>query len=171
MSPSGGPAPEAEHDAMWTAFEARFVFKPSTSMYPGIVEPSDSVTWHLAAVSGREDPMVDEIQAVIERALLACARPGEPLYWLDWNHQGYRFDPHRVARPGGPRWPGLAYPDGDYYLYLTSDLRLGTFGHPWEDSLCVFGSDLLAEVEDELTELLGTALRRGGRNIGNIWTF
>ncbi|GIH23887.1 hypothetical protein Aph01nite_21970 [Acrocarpospora phusangensis] len=106
-----------------------------------------------------------------KRGLLACAVPGEPLYWLNRYHAGSRFDPLRVGGPGQPRWPGRAYPDGDYYVYLTSDLRLGTFGHPWEESLCVFGRDLLTEVEDDLTDLLGTVLRRGGRNIGNIWFF
>lgn len=70
-----------------------------------------------------------------------------------------------------PRWPGIAYPDGDYYLYLTADLRLGTFGHPWEDSLCVFGDELLTEVEEDLTALLGTVMRRAGRNIGTTWSF
>ncbi|MYW02916.1 DUF2716 domain-containing protein [Streptomyces sp. SID3343] len=28
---------------------------------------------------------------------------------------------------------------------MTRDLRLGTFGHPWEDSLCVVGDDLPAQ--------------------------
>jgi hypothetical protein len=53
---------------------------------------------------------------------------------------------------------------------VTADLRFGSFGHPWEESLCVFGADLLAEVEDDLTALLGTVMRRGGRNVGNTWT-
>lgn len=163
---------DPEHDAVWNRFEERFAFKPSMSVFPGIAEPPASVTWHLAAVTDAPDGgAVDELQAVIKRGLRACASPGEALYWLDWQHQGYRFDPHRAGAYGQPRWPGSAYPDGDYYLYVTRDVRLGTFGHPWEDSLCVFGDDLLAEVEDRLTALLGTVLRRGGRNVGNIWTF
>ncbi|MEU8631730.1 DUF2716 domain-containing protein [Amycolatopsis sp. NPDC048633] len=43
---------------------------------------------------------------------------------------------------------------------LTSDLRLGTFGHPWEETLCVFG-ELLTRVEPALTALLGPPTRRG----------
>ncbi|MFB7608823.1 DUF2716 domain-containing protein [Streptomyces gardneri] len=31
------------------------------------------------------------------------------------------------------------HPHGDYYLHLTDDLRLGTFGHPWEETLTVWG--------------------------------
>ncbi|MEU6713741.1 DUF2716 domain-containing protein [Nonomuraea sp. NPDC046802] len=162
---------DPEHDAIWRAFYDRFAFKPSTEMYPGISEPAASVTWHLAAVHGGDDPLVDQLQDVIERGLRACTPTGEMLYFLDWNHAGYRFDPARVGSHGRPRWPGMAYPHDDYYLYVTADLRMGTFGHPWECSLCVFGSDLLAEVEEGLTALLGTVLRRGGRNVGNMWTF
>ncbi|WP_328863889.1 DUF2716 domain-containing protein [Streptomyces virginiae] len=62
------------------------------------------------------------------------------------------------------RVPGQAerttYPDGDYYLHVTDDLRLGTFGHPWEQTLTVWGPRLLAAVEEELTELLGEPIRR-----------
>jgi hypothetical protein len=42
---------------------------------------------------------------------------------------------------------------------VTPDLRLGTFGHPFEHTLCVFG-ELVAEVEAELTDFLGKPLRR-----------
>ncbi|WP_412566290.1 DUF2716 domain-containing protein [Streptomyces nojiriensis] len=42
---------------------------------------------------------------------------------------------------------------------LTDDLRLGTFGHPWEQTLTVWGPTLPAAVETELTELLGAPIR------------
>ncbi|WP_326685929.1 DUF2716 domain-containing protein [Streptomyces sp. NBC_01795] len=179
--PAGAPASsrpvkrlfdEPEHEALWDRFYNQFAFKPSVEVYPGIREPSASVTWHLAALGdGLDRDAVQHLQRVIESGLLACARPDEPLHWLDWSHGGYRFDPRRVGGPGRPPWPGSAYPDGDYYLYLTADLRLGTFGHPWEESLCVFGEELLQAVEEPLTALLGTVMRRGGRNVGNVWTF
>ncbi|WP_235854588.1 DUF2716 domain-containing protein [Nonomuraea aridisoli] len=147
-------------------FDEQFAFKPDYHLYPAVTEPPASVTWHLGA--GRA--VAAELDRIVRRGLLACVRPGEPLCFLNWHHQGYRFDPRRVGGPGQPFWPRTAYPDGDYYLYVTADLRLGTFGHPWEESLCVFGADLLAEVEADLTALLGTVMRRGGRNVGNIWT-
>ncbi|WP_424644844.1 DUF2716 domain-containing protein [Embleya sp. AB8] len=163
---------DPEHDDVRDRFEERFTFKPGISVFPGVVEPPESITWHLAAITDDpDDSTLEELQAVIKRGLRACTSPGEVVYALDWQHQGYRFDPHRVGGPGRPRRPGSAYPDGDYHLYVTRDVRLGTFGHPWEDSLCVFGDGLPAEVESRLTALLGTVLRRGGRNVGNIWTF
>ena len=75
---------------------------------------------------------------------------------LDWHHVGYRFDPARVGGTG-PRWPGAVFPGGDYYIHLTRDLRLGTFGHPWEET--VFG-DLLTLIDAELTAALGPPIRR-----------
>ncbi|MES0832867.1 DUF2716 domain-containing protein [Nocardiopsis tropica] len=151
---------DPEHDDLWDRFDERFSFAPSVERYPGIVEPPDSATWFL-------DGPDEAIEDTVLRGLLDSVLPGEPLYWLDWNHQGYRFDPARVEGPGLPRAPGQVLPDGDYYIYATRDLRLGTFGHPWEGSLCVFGRDLLARVEDALTQALGEPRRRGGREVGH----
>lgn len=158
---------DAEHHALWDRFTTQFNFQPSTTTLPGITEPSASTTWHLGALNDPDDQGVDRLQAIVEQGLRACAPPGEPLYWLDWQHVGYRFDPQRVGHPGQPHWPGDAFPDGDYYLYLTPDLQMGTFGHPWEQTLCVFGSQLLAHVEDDLTAILGAPIRQGGQPTHN----
>ncbi|KOX35349.1 hypothetical protein ADK67_01220 [Saccharothrix sp. NRRL B-16348] len=145
---------QAEYDEVWRRVYRRLDFRPSTSAFPGIAEPPGSVTWHLNV---GEDG-VDGLQSVIIAGLREGV--GEELYWLDWQHVGYRFDPDRVGRPGQPRWPGHVYPDGDYFLYVTRDLRLGTFGHPWEHTLCVFGESLVAQVEQPLIALLGRPVRR-----------
>lgn len=106
-----------------------------------------------------------EVATVTRRARTSSTRDsaspvadGEELYWLDWHHAGYRFDPARVDG-AGPRWPGFVFPDGDYHIHLTPDLRLGTFGHPWEETICVFG-DLLTRIDAELTAALGAPIRR-----------
>lgn len=173
-SPAGVPAVERpvrqllfdpDHDDLWDRFYERFSFRPSTEVHPGIREPVDSATWFL---DGPNDP---ELERIVVPEVLALARPDELLYWLDWNHTGYRFDPRRVGGPGQPEVPGQVFPDGDYYIYTTHDLRMGTFGHPWENTLCVFGRDLLARVENGLTALLGEPTRRDGRNTGRVWTF
>jgi hypothetical protein len=173
---------DRDHDALCAEFQARFAFKPSYTYYPAIEEPPDSVTWHVGDVTDTrhsyqlrrnlpDDHRVARLQRTIERGLRACVRPGEQLYSVDWWHQGYRFDPARVGGSGQPSWPGAACWEGDYYILLTRDLRMGTFWHPWEESLCVFGAELLAKVEPDLTAILGTVMRRGGRNTGNVWTF
>ncbi|WP_223874522.1 DUF2716 domain-containing protein [Salinispora fenicalii] len=50
-------------------------------------------------------------------------------------------------------------------MYLAEDFRFGTFGHPWELSLCVFGGDLLDLVEADLHTVLGQVMRRNGRQV------
>lgn len=162
---------DPEHDMIWDRFETRFDFRPGMARAPAITEPADSVTWHLGALDALGPEGVDRLQSIIQNGLLACTPADEVLYWLDWQHQGYRFDPRRVGGPGQPRWPGFCYPDGDYYLYLNSEATVGTFGHPWEYSLCVFGSELLAKVEEPITQLLTKVLRRGGHNVNNVWSF
>ncbi|MFI1585316.1 DUF2716 domain-containing protein [Embleya sp. NPDC020630] len=41
-----------------------------------------------------------------------------------------------------------------------SDLRFGTFGHPWEHTLCVFGTELLDTIEHDVHRILGQPRHR-----------
>lgn len=52
---------------------------------------------------------------------------GELIYALDWCHQSYKFD-LRLINNG--EWAIPAFSDGDYYIFLTQDLKNGFFGHP-----------------------------------------
>lgn len=137
----------AEEDLLWHRLENEFGF-------PDVEAPAPSVTWRLPQAP------TDGPDRILRPALRALTPPGERLHWLDWQHVCHDFDPHRVGGPGEPGWPGQVYPNGDYYLYVHPGLRFGTFGHPWEQTLCVWGAGLLAAVEAELTGLLGEPLRR-----------
>ncbi|MFI9206100.1 DUF2716 domain-containing protein [Streptomyces sp. NPDC053048] len=178
-APPGEPARERpakqllddpEHDAIWKRFEKRFEVTYETA-HRGITEPPGAVTWHLAAVDDRDDALLAEVEAVIARGIRRCGRPGDRLYCLKWYISGSRLDPTRTGGPGQPRWSAYAYLVDEPVIQVTADLRMGTYGNFQEASLCVFGADLVAEVEDDLTRLLGTVLRRDGRPVGNVWTF
>ncbi|MEV0170425.1 DUF2716 domain-containing protein [Streptomyces sp. NPDC050803] len=168
--PATNRIPEAEHNAIWKRFEERFEVTYATA-YDGIAEPPGSVTWHTAALEHSRDPLLTEVEAVIARGLRACGRPGDRLYRLKWYINGTRCDPTRVGGPGQLPWPCYAYLTDENVIQVTEDLRMGTYGNWMEESLCVFGADLVAEVEEDLTRLLGTVLRRDGRPVGNVWTF
>ncbi|WP_017586521.1 DUF2716 domain-containing protein [Nocardiopsis ganjiahuensis] len=161
---------DPEHHDLWDRFTERFFFAPSTTLFPGIVEPTPSVTWPLHRITEHPGRRT-ELDRTVRRGLSRNTLPGESLYALDWQHIGERYDPHRVGGPEQPRHPAFTYPNGDYVLNLTKDLRLGTFGHPWEEgphgrgTLCVFGVDLLAQVEEDLNQLLGAPMRRNGQRI------
>ncbi|WP_460060815.1 DUF2716 domain-containing protein [Streptomyces sp. YKOK-I1] len=159
--------PEAEYRSVWDRFYAEFEFSPSVNpaKWPAIKEPADSVTWSLASLD--DDPgytRLDRFVAVVEQGLAACVEPEARLFALDWQHISYSFAPHHVGGHGQEPWPLSPYPDGDYCIYLSGDFRLGSFGHPWESSVCLFGKELLDTVAAEVEDVLGPPLRRAGRS-------
>ena len=68
------------------------------------------------------------------------------------------------------RYALAMHPDGDYYCFVDRELRFGTLGHPWEQTLCVFGDQLLAGLEAVFIDLLGLPIRRGGRDVHDART-
>ncbi|MGW6503012.1 DUF2716 domain-containing protein [Nonomuraea angiospora] len=178
-APAGEPARERpakqllsdpEHDEIWKRFETQFEVTYETADR-GIAEPPASATWHLETVDRPDDPLLAEVEEIVARGLRASARPGDQLYRLKWYISGSRIDPTRAGGPGQPPWTSYAYLIDEHVIQVTKDLRMGTFGNWREASLCVFGAELLAHVDDDLTSLLGTVLRRGGRPVGNVWSF
>ena len=89
---------------------------------------------------------------------MSCARD-EQLLVLDWQHPAYLFSPHRHALEPG-QWPVPVFPNGDYYAFLSGDLNMGTFGRPWEQTLCVFGEPLIEQLGEPLAAMFGTRRRR-----------
>lgn len=153
-----------EEDRLWDRFDAMFRFRPSMYSLPGIDEPTPSITYNLLYEDGSPAEPVWVNRAVLS-ALRRITNTGDSIVVMDWQHESYRCRPHRVRGDQAPdqMWPIEVYPDGDYHLWLTEDFRNGTFGHPWEPSLCVFGEDLLAAVAESGDEALGRVLRRNGR--------
>ena len=87
------------------------------------------------------------VNTVLIAAWTRVLAPSDWLYVLDWQHPGYRCWPHRVDAPTTPNtMPVEVFPNGDYYIFLSSALQYGTFAHPWEASLCVWGDQLIDAV-------------------------
>jgi hypothetical protein len=73
----------------------------------------------------------------------------EELTALDWQHPAYRYSPSKHVL-SGVEWNIPVFPNGDYYVHATADLRWGTFGHPWQQWLCIWGQDLVEALAPEL---------------------
>ncbi|WP_030681270.1 DUF2716 domain-containing protein [Streptomyces rimosus] len=156
----------AESDDVWRRFYSEFEFRPSMNSFqwPGIKEPAGSVTWSLAALDDDPDYVrLDRLGEAVQAGLTASVAPQDRLFALDWQHTCYGFLPHRVGGPDRMRWPLSPIPDGDYYIYLSNDFRLGSFGHPWEYTLCLFGREFVDAVAAEVDGILGPPIRRSGR--------
>ena len=142
---------EAEYAPIWQAFESRFHFRPSVRAedWPGIAEPAPSITYAIGHIYELPREERAALEADLEAKLLAAFRAlvgrdgGEGVvHALDWQHASFRFAP-TVAEAASVPWAIPALPDGDYYIFLAPDLRWGIFGHPWEETMCVFGDELL----------------------------
>ena len=161
------PIPGDDYERYWKPFDDRYSFTPKfkPGNRPGFAEPEESVTFSLAPIfqSGIESKFAAGVAALNAEVLLAFVQafsPRERLVVLDWQHQSYWFRPHLHASGGGT-WLVSPFPDGDYYIFLTEDMTAGTFGHPWEESLCVFGATLVDALASTLSSWL-PVLRRGG---------
>lgn len=87
--------------------------------------------------------------------------PDVELLVLDWNHPAHRLRPANLALTWRAEWRVPVYPDGDYFAFLTEDLSEGTFGYPWEQTLCVIGERMGATLGRPLGTWLSVKRRDG----------
>lgn len=153
--PAWEPLMRSEEDAIWDHFHREFDFRPSVHAenFPGIREPAPSTTYALPR-SGWSEHAQDLNDALLT-AFRACVPPSEAIYALDWQHECYRLRPHLPFDD----WPIPILPNGDYYIFLSTEFAWGTFGHPWEWTICVFGEPLLAAIGQRLPLLFGNPIR------------
>jgi hypothetical protein len=165
IPPGWRPLTVEQSRERWQRFDAAVGFQPSMEPedWPGITEPPGSMTFDLSVPSG---PVLAANHGAVNAEALRTFVTALPdvLEWivLDWQHQAYAFRPADHLLSAEARWAVPVYPDGDYHAFLTPDHAAGTFGHPWERTLCVFGHRLVAS----LGLTLGTwlpVLRVGGR--------
>jgi hypothetical protein len=139
-------------DKVWERFDEAFQFRPSVRPedWPSFREPVPSITWRVSDLLAEFDPWRDARAAPYNLALLSCLQAfvpeDEPVLALDWQHAAYAFYPHRLRKPQEvASWCIPALPSGEYHLFVTEDHRLGSLGHPWEQTVCVFGAGFVDE--------------------------
>jgi len=153
------PLTQSEYDAVWDNFYEQFNFKPTVypNEFPSIKEPVGSVTYQFEYPSAEnEDNVIDDVN---QKGLIAFQKlvlPDEAIYALDWQHDCYWFYPHSSFN----EWRIPIFPDGDYSIFLTKDFSFGIFGHPWEQTFCVWGDKLLAELQRNKPFLFEKAIRK-----------
>ena len=127
---------QAEYDDVWTRFERVFAFRPDTRPEggPGILEPTPSRTYRFEYPVHPLDE--SDLRESALRAFERCVPRSQRMYALDWNHACYWFDPHAASAQD---WFHPVFPNGDYYIFLARDFSWGLFGHPWEQTICIFG--------------------------------
>ena len=155
----------SDYDRCWDAFYARFDFRPGTDSSPAIREPKASVTLDLSHIFSSEPSAFVEGAERLGREVLAALQQGcagQRLAVLDWQHPAYWLQPDRFHPTEPEDWAVPVFPNGDYYVFMTEDLTTGTFGHPWEQTLCGWGEPLLTLAVPVLRQWL--PVRRLGGN-------
>jgi Protein of unknown function (DUF2716) len=142
--------PSDEDTTAWEFMHQQLHFRPSVHAehWPGIVEPHPSITYDIGHIYGLSETQAAALETDLNRKTLAafqvCTRPDQRLYALDWQHACYWFYPHRPFDAENlAAWRVPVLPNGDYYIFLAEDFSFGMFGHPWEQTLCLFGQPLL----------------------------
>jgi len=156
---------DAEYDDVWSRFNRKFCFRPGMerSTWPAINEPHDSITWSLVLLEDESsgDARINALTRALQRGLSSCTPANEFLFFLDWHHDCFRLKPEALMDDDAA-FAYRAVPDGDYSVFADREFRLGTFGHPWESTICIFGSELLEIVSADVTTALGASIRIGG---------
>ncbi len=153
------PLTECEYDAVWDRFYDHFTFRPSVSAadWPSIQEPNPSITFRFTyddacEIKGYESWVLNRLREITDS--------DSSIYALDWQHESFWFRPHEATEFEVP-----PFPNGDYYIFLTQDFSTGLFGHPWEQTICIFGDSFIDAARENLPELLSTVHRSSGVDV------
>ncbi|WP_184203493.1 DUF2716 domain-containing protein [Armatimonas rosea] len=137
-----------DENLVWERVET--VLRPAFNWYddvPGILAPAPSRTY---TITTHYSPEGQAFFAELLRPTFCRMVPsGQRILVLDWQHPCYSVGPHLLVTD--THWPIPVLPDGDHYFFLDDSFRWGTYGHPGQQSLCIFGP-LLPQVENELRD-------------------
>jgi hypothetical protein len=76
-------------------------------------------------------------------------------------HPAYLLRPHEFAAADHP-WEGVQpFPNGDYYIFLNTEMTEGIFGQLWEQTLCVIGEQMCATLGKRLGSWLAVVRQNG----------
>ncbi|HYO48378.1 MAG TPA: DUF2716 domain-containing protein [Chloroflexia bacterium] len=155
----------------WDRFYAEFDFRPSIypKDWPGIREPSPSITYSISSIyKAMSNPRIleNDLNTKTLAAIRKCVEPEKRLYVLDWQHDCYWLNPHKSFDAHLSRaWKVPVLPNGDYYIFIAEDFSFGLFGHPWEQTICVFGQVLLDAFAQAMPLLFVEPVRRNGKAV------
>ncbi|OZC97753.1 hypothetical protein CH275_26330 [Rhodococcus sp. 06-235-1A] len=157
----------------WSEFTSKFGFRPGTEpeSWPAIAEPAPSMTFDLDAHAVRTtaswSARADAINAEALRCFVTEFSADPTFVVLDWQHPCYSFDAEAHAEAAeNAEWRVPVHPNGDYYIFARDGFTEGTFGHPWERTLCVFGPRMVATLGRTLATWLPT-IRVDGKQVSS----
>lgn len=150
---------------MWSRFCKDFHFQPSTKTFPSYRTPSPFIKYDISNCYAEE--LIRDFEEKAVKAFQQCTRPGELIYALDWQHDCYLVNPslefprHVPWRVGNEDWIVSIHPDGDYHFFLAKDFSWGILGHPWQETITIYGEKLISFLLRERPLMLHNVVERG----------
>ncbi|WP_235599352.1 DUF2716 domain-containing protein [Paenibacillus amylolyticus] len=150
------PLQDNEYKRVWDKFDKDFSFKPSIypKDWPTFSIHGPYITFEM--IKNYKEEEINELEEVCKTIFKSCLEPHEYLYALDWQHESFYYSPY--LQEASPRI--LFYPDGDYYLFLKKDFSFGYLGHPWEQSITIFGEELVQKFITHKPNIFDGIIRR-----------
>ncbi len=145
---------EIDYDVAWAPFDQRFAFSANfhEREHPAIRLSDDCLVLDLGDVFANDGPRFAAAETAINasglRAFVWLAGD-EELTALDWQHPAYRYSPALQSLTDAAAAVPV-FPNGDYFAHMTQDLWWGTFGHPWQQTLTIWGVDMIETLGAEL---------------------
>lgn len=168
---------EAEDKFVWDRLK-ELNFNPSYSLPSRTFShlPFDADVYDVGKMTADD---MDRLNELAVQAVINVTVKDELVYALDWQHSSLLFDPRKPETMrnfyvNDKRYHGGGYnvyfpdffPDGDYYFFIAKDFRFGWLGHPWQQTVWIFGSRFkkeIAKIADEvnMTVLDSKQVRKG----------
>ncbi|MCR8635331.1 DUF2716 domain-containing protein [Paenibacillus radicis (ex Xue et al. 2023)] len=155
---------DEEEKELWSRFIKLFHPRPSKTIFPSYI-PTPFIQYDISNCYTEE--FIRDFENKAASAFQSCTTPGEHLYALDWQHECYlvdarkEFPRHVPWRIDNGDWIISIFPDGDYHFFLASDFSWGILGHPWEESITIYGEKILSYFLKEHPLMLKRLIRQG----------
>ena len=155
------PLNEIEYAYVWEKFNKHLKFNPSINKkdWPSFKEPKPFITYDISPAF-RFPNMINDFDKNVIKALQECISDGEYIYALDWQHECYWYNPYLESPCNNfGDQPIPFFPNGDYYCFLQKDFEWGLLGHPWEQTICIFGNQLINATTNHKPQMFDKILR------------
>ena len=163
-----------ENERLWHAATERLYSASAPDAVSRITPPAPWIRWLLPdqikewrfdAVTHRIRDLYRQFHLAVLTCLRSNVRRGELVYSLNFNHQGYAFDPaNENAELYVQWWPTSPIPDGEYILFADAEFEVGMFTAAVEPTIWAFGRSFAQSFDEAISPYARSFLTELGRS-------
>ncbi len=124
-----------ESDQAWDNFNKRFNFIANKDIFPELIMKLPFIQFDISHIFLDDWDDYKQYIKLGEKLLKMVCQANEQMYALDWQHTCFKFNPHK----GLGENEHMLLPNGDYYIFATTDFQELWFGHPWQKKVTLAG--------------------------------